>query len=375
MSMDGERKRRLRASLQARDGNICAFCGLEGDESNPHGPAYLSIDRVLPGAKGGKYVVGNCRLLCKSCNAARGDDDDERPVRFANKTVEKGYTIVPNVVLLDRELSLVARGLYAMLVHYARQDESCYPGQERLALDLDVSERKLRSATRELEEKRLIRSYRRGRGDTNIYVILDLPRTPARPWRKGSSDRQDVPVTIPDRQEMPPRPAPDAALDRHHVPPKEYADGRSTQKTETARERASSPVRYRGKAVAAETVDAAERLLASFGEATSRSLGARDAAGRPSPALKQIVGALLARPDVDAAQWEQAVRNTAANPPDWVDGQLQIGHVFGERAAEWALANDGEAGRRHLRAAPVSSTVAEGDRVIAEALAAQGVSA
>jgi hypothetical protein len=110
------------------------------------------------------------------------------------------------------------------------------------------------------------------------------------------------------------------------------------------------PVSYRGKRVSREVVADAEACLAVFNEMTGRGLSARTGDGNASAMLRQIVGALLERPHVSRDEWTRAIRNVAANPPDWVDGQLQIGHIFGARAADHALANDGVP--RVRRAAP-----------------------
>jgi hypothetical protein len=48
---------------------------------------------------------------------------------------------------------------------------------------------------------------------------------------------------------------------------------------------------------------------------------------------------MIPREGVTLETWEAAVRRTVANPPGWVDGRpLVLGDVFGERAAERALA-------------------------------------
>jgi hypothetical protein len=46
-----------------------------------------------------------------------------------------GYTMVPNVILTKKELSVGAKLAYAMLLKYAWSDKGCYPGQLRLAGD------------------------------------------------------------------------------------------------------------------------------------------------------------------------------------------------------------------------------------------------
>lgn len=115
-------------------------------------------------------------------------------------------------------------------------------------------------------------------------------------------------------------------------------------------ERAGAAVKkvtYNGKVVPSLIVRGAEELLRNFNEATGRSLGGRTADGGASPALRQIIGAMLARPQVRPDSWAEGIRRTVENPPAWMAGQtVQIGHVFGERAAEWALSNNGKVAER-----------------------------
>lgn len=90
------------------------------------------------------------------------------------------------------------------------------------------------------------------------------------------------------------------------------------------------PLSYRGKRVPAEVAAEVDRLLDVFAEVTGRSR-------RSQPARKQVAAALMARPEVDGAAWEAGIRAVVANPPDWWDGPPEVGHVFGERAADWTL--------------------------------------
>lgn len=103
----------------------------------------------------------------------------------------------------------------------------------------------------------------------------------------------------------------------------------------------SRAVRYRSKKVPPATVESAVRLLGVFTEVTGRKASPWTRAGEPSSDLKQVIGALLSR-DAGEEDWERAVRNSAVAPPSFVEGPLkQLGHVFGEKAAGWALANEG----------------------------------
>ena len=47
-----------------------------------------------------------------------------------------GFTQVPNFILRDGSISIGAKVTYAMFLSYAWHNESCFPGQERLATDM-----------------------------------------------------------------------------------------------------------------------------------------------------------------------------------------------------------------------------------------------
>jgi DNA-binding MarR family transcriptional regulator len=82
-----------------------------------------------------------------------------------------GFTQVPNVILRDKKLTLGAKMTYAMLLSYAWQKESCFPGQERLAQDIGVSKRSVVSFMRELVRSGYVEKKRRGLGKTNVYIV------------------------------------------------------------------------------------------------------------------------------------------------------------------------------------------------------------
>lgn len=49
-----------------RDGFVCSWCGETDD---------LTIDHIIPVSKGGSDDPNNLRVLCRSCNCAKGDND------------------------------------------------------------------------------------------------------------------------------------------------------------------------------------------------------------------------------------------------------------------------------------------------------------
>ena len=88
-----------------------------------------------------------------------------------NPVVRGGFTQVPNFILKDPKLSVGAKVAYAMFLSYAWHNDSCFPGQERLADDMGMSRSRITEFIGELERAGLITINRRGQGKTNIYTI------------------------------------------------------------------------------------------------------------------------------------------------------------------------------------------------------------
>ena len=89
----------------------------------------------------------------------------------SNPVLQGGFTQVPNFILKDPKLSLGAKVTYAMCLSYAWHNDSCFPGQERLAQDMGMSRSRVTEFVSELEKSGLITILRRGQGRTNLYTI------------------------------------------------------------------------------------------------------------------------------------------------------------------------------------------------------------
>lgn len=102
-----------------------------------------------------------------------GDILRERNIELAtNDPVARGgFTQVPNFILKHADLSLGAKVTYSMFLHYAWHNDSCFPGQERLANDMGMSQSRVSEFIKELQTAGLIEITRRGQGKTNIYKI------------------------------------------------------------------------------------------------------------------------------------------------------------------------------------------------------------
>jgi len=83
----------------------------------------------------------------------------------------KGFTQVPNHVLVSKKISPGAKLTYAMLLKYAWQNNYCYPGQERLADDMGVTDRSVRTYLQELATQQFLTIKQRGLGKPNLYEL------------------------------------------------------------------------------------------------------------------------------------------------------------------------------------------------------------
>src|SRR5579885_2500832 len=97
----------------------------------------------------------------------------ERNIELAtdNPVVRGGFTQIPNFILKDANLSVGAKVTYAMFLSYAWHNDSCFPGQERLAEDMGMSVSRVKEFIKALEAAGFIEIVRRGQGKTNLYKI------------------------------------------------------------------------------------------------------------------------------------------------------------------------------------------------------------
>ena len=92
--------------------------------------------------------------------------------------LKQGFTQVPNALLRWPGVTHGAKLTYALLLSYAWQVGSCFPGQEQLAHDLSVERKAVIRYLKELKDKQLIRVERRGMGKTNVYYLPKLSDVP-----------------------------------------------------------------------------------------------------------------------------------------------------------------------------------------------------
>jgi hypothetical protein len=89
----------------------------------------------------------------------------------ADPVTRNGFTQVPNFLFKGSGLSIGAIVVYAKFLSYAWHNDYCFPGQEKLAADIDVTDRSVRTWIKELQEAGLLEVHQRGLGKTNIYKL------------------------------------------------------------------------------------------------------------------------------------------------------------------------------------------------------------
>lgn len=82
-----------------------------------------------------------------------------------------GFTQIPNCVLNNKSVSLSAKVIYAKLLSYAWNNQSVYPGQETMAIEIGAGKRTVIRAVAELQKVGYLEVRRRGQGLTNVYIL------------------------------------------------------------------------------------------------------------------------------------------------------------------------------------------------------------
>ena len=103
----------------------------------------------------------------------------------------RNFTIIPNQIFEQSQLSVPARYLYCVLLKYCGKNEWCFPGQITLGEVLGYSPKHIRTLLNELIGTRLISKKRQGWNRSNNYHVvklLDTDRIPSsHPDRKPTS--------------------------------------------------------------------------------------------------------------------------------------------------------------------------------------------
>jgi hypothetical protein len=106
---------------------------------------------------------------------------EENTVVVEDDYLRAGFTQVPNVVLRDPRISFGAKLAYSVLLSYAWQEKSCFPGQIRMGRDLGCSVRSVQTYLKELQDLGIVSVTRRGLTKTNVYTLPRLIGDPREP--------------------------------------------------------------------------------------------------------------------------------------------------------------------------------------------------
>ena len=105
-------------------------------------------------------------------------DREGDTIVIEDEVLRAGFTQIPNALLRRQDVTPGAKLSYMMLLSYAWQEDSCFPGHDRLALDMGVSRRSIVNYLQRLREAGLIVVNRRGLGRTNVYWLPKLKPPP-----------------------------------------------------------------------------------------------------------------------------------------------------------------------------------------------------
>jgi hypothetical protein len=101
-------------------------------------------------------------------------------LRGGDRITAAGFTQVPNFLLKFKKLSAGDKLALALILSYMWHNDYCFPGQAKLAEDMDADERTVRRHLKALQQVGLLKIIRRGQGKTNIYEVDIRAKVPKR---------------------------------------------------------------------------------------------------------------------------------------------------------------------------------------------------
>ena len=123
-------------------------------------------------------------------SANREEQSSQAVIVIEEERLRERFTQIPNTILRRPDVTPGAKLTYVMLLSYAWQDDSCFPGQQTLAQDIGVSRRSVVTYLQELQDKGLLLVKRRGLGQTNVYTLTRWDTS-----RSAESAHQEVQKT------------------------------------------------------------------------------------------------------------------------------------------------------------------------------------
>ena len=92
---------------------------------------------------------------------------------------DSGFGILPKAVMIDRDLSLQAKGIFAYLVTYAGNSETAFPSLRTISYQLRISKDTAGKYIKELKENGYLEIEQKregGRFSHNVYKLIPCPK-------------------------------------------------------------------------------------------------------------------------------------------------------------------------------------------------------
>lgn len=114
------------------------------------------------------------------------DDEipDDQSFTFDDDLVHGYWVQIASDFLRCPKFSPLAKALYGLLLTYAQEKATAFPGQDRLCEELGVTDKPLRGAACELIDAGMLRVKRRGQGKTNLYHVAK--------WQSRTKDSTEL---------------------------------------------------------------------------------------------------------------------------------------------------------------------------------------
>ena len=296
---------------------------------------------------------------------------DAGTLAVANAALRGGFVLLPRTLLHAPGLSRDAKLLYAVLLSYAWQRGSCFPGAERLQADLGCGKNQVTRYLQELEGAGLLSRRRRGQGKTTLYTLHDPPTPSAPAPARGQATQPVIPDSPKEGVQSPRTGEPRLPESGNQDAPKRGAEYDSGERKPAEHHplvvQAPPPAAPRPTLAPATTL--AQEITGAGDDDALQLLLAQGVTPRIAQELMQTHSAEAIR---QQAAWQghrpaakspagalvQAIRDAWPPPPAWREAQAHAATMARQEAEEAARRAADEAQRRQWAAKPPEERIA-----------------
>jgi hypothetical protein len=296
---------------------------------------------------------------------------DAGTLAVANAALRGGFVLLPRTLLHAQGLSRDAKLLYAVLLSYAWQAGSCFPGYERLQTDLQCSVNSLTKWMQELEGAGLVTRRKRGQGKTTRYTLHDPSAPPAGLEPVGAvqtpknRESQIAPVQTPKICESGlPKPAalaPQSLRPEYHPEERDSDEHHPEAAARSSRPQLPAPLAPPD----APTQDRSgagddDALCLLIAQGVTRRIAQELVQTHSAEAIRQQLAWQPYRPPAKspAGALVRAIRDAWPPPPAWLEAQEHAAAVTRQAKAEAQRQAEDEARRREWAAKPPEERIA-----------------